>query len=691
MKSLLQLQGDGPVSGRLILKGNDVKQTDLLNTSPLPGFLDGGGDMGALMRQHDWASHPMGVPEHWPSLLKSTLRLLLTSNHPMFIWWDDDLYQFYNDAYRRTLGPERQQAALGQRGRDCWTEAWHIIGPEIDYVMAGKGATWHENALVPVIRHGKHEDVYWTYGYSPIQDEDRVQGVLVVCTDVTEEIRIREGMKQSYAAVIDSMDEGLAVIQIIVDDAGAPVDYLFLEVNPAFERQTGLVDALGKTARQLVPDLEERWFQIYGKVGLTGEPIRFMEGSEPMNRWFDVYAIRVGPAADKKVALMFRDVSERTRTEQALREADRRKDEFLAMLAHELRNPLAPISAAANLLQLASTDPARVQQASAVIGRQVRHISGLIDDLLDVSRVTRGMIPLVKVRTDVKRVMADAIEQVRPLIESRGHRLTVQTPAASALVSGDPKRLVQVVANLLNNAAKYTPHGGDIALNLDVDGEHVRLAVIDNGIGMTARVLEHAFDLFVQAERETDRSQGGLGIGLALVKSLVELHGGEVAACSDGLGLGSRFTICLPHLQEEEERTALQAAARQERAAGWAALQVMVVDDNVDAAEMLAMFLETTGHQVAIEHHALEVIERAQAAPPDVFLLDIGLPDLDGYALARQIRAVPKLAGAVLVAITGYGDEQARQEASAAGFDHHFVKPIETARLMELLDTLAIS
>lgn len=334
-----------------------------------------------------------------------------------------------------------------------------------------------------------------------------------------------------------------------------------------------------------------------------------------------------------------------------------------------------------------------MQHASAVIGRQVRHISGLIDDLLDVSRVTRGMIPLVKVRTDVKRVVADAIEQVRPLIESRGHRLTVQTPAASALVSGDPKRLVQVVANLLNNAAKYTPHGGELTLNLDVDvdGAQIRLTIIDNGIGMTAKVLEHAFELFVQAERETDRSQGGLGIGLALVKSLVELHGGVAFASSDGLGLGSRFTICLPHLQEEEERPPPQAAASQGRAAGWTALQVMVVDDNADAAEMLAMFLETTGHRMAIENNALQVIARARAHPPGVFLLDIGLPDLDGYALARQIRAVPELAGAVLVAVTGYGDEQARQNAIEAGFDHHFVKPIETGKLIALLDKLAVA
>ena len=649
-------------------------------------FLEGGGEMGALTRAFDWTAHPLGPPAEWPALLKSTLRLVLTSNHPMFVWWGDDLFQFYNDAYRRTMGPERHPDALGQRGKDCWVEAWHIIGPEIDYVMSGQGATWHEHALVPVIRHGRQEDVYWTYGYSPMEDETRVHGVLVVCTDVTEEVRTREMLKQSYVTVVDSMDEGLAVIQIIVDGASKPVDYRFLEVNPAFERQTGLVGSVGRTARELVPDLEERWFDMYGKVALTGEPIRFIEGSVPMNRWFEVYATPVGPAADLKVALMFRDITERTRTEQAFRDADQRKDEFLAMLAHELRNPLAPIAAAAELLQISGGDAGRVQQASAVIGRQVRHISGLIDDLLDVSRVTRGMIPLDKTRTDVKRVVADAIEQVRPLLESRGHRLTVQTPAATAFVSGDPKRLVQVAANLLNNAVKYTPHGGDIMLNLEVSGPHVKLAIIDNGIGMTAEVLERAFDLFAQAEREADRAQGGLGIGLALVKSLVELHGGVVFASSDGLGQGSRFTVVLPHLQEEERSADPAAAASDARASRPSALQVMVVDDNVDAAEMLAMFVETMGHSVVIEHDSFKALDRLHGWHPDVFLLDIGLPDLDGYELARRIRALPAVAGALLVAVTGYGDEQARQQASAAGFDHHFVKPLDIEHLVALLD-----
>jgi PAS domain S-box-containing protein len=689
-------------SGRFL----DIK-AGMQNTTAhaLPGFLDGGGEMGALMRDHDWTGHPLGAPAGWPSLLKSTLRLVLTSNHPMLVWWGDDLHQFYNDAYRRTMDDQRHPAALGQRGADCWAEVWPIIGPEVDFVMTGDGATWHENAPLSFTRHGKREDMYWTYGYSPIQDEERVCGVLAVCADVTEDMRTRQLLKQSYVNVVESMDEGLAVIQIIVNAAGKPVDYRFLEVNPSFERQTGLVDAVGKTARQLVPDLEERWFEVYGKVALTGEAVRFLEGSEPMNRWFEVYATPVGAKENLMVALMFRDVTDRTRSEQALRVADRRKDEFLAMLAHELRNPLAPISAAAEMLQMPGADAQRVQHASAVIGRQVRHITGLIDDLLDVSRVTRGMIPLTPDTTDMQRVVADAIEQVRPLVDSHGHRLTVSTPPGPVLVTGDAKRLVQVLANLLNNAVKYTPGGGDIMLRLDVGAAQVTLAVIDNGIGMTADVLAHAFDLFVQAERETDRSQGGLGIGLALVKSLVELHGGTVSAHSAGLGQGSRFTIVLPRLADAAAPVAagLAGAATTATSAASAAvaapeaplpsvrtaLRAMVVDDNEDAAEMLAMFLEIHGHQVLTEDDPARVVERALAFAPQVCLLDIGLPGMDGYELARRIRAAPGLAGVLLIAVTGYGDEEARQQATAAGFDHHFVKPIDPARLVALLDTIA--
>jgi signal transduction histidine kinase len=378
------------------------------------------------------------------------------------------------------------------------------------------------------------------------------------------------------------------------------------------------------------------------------------------------------------------DIGDRIKAEDALRQADRRKDEFLAMLAHELRNPLAPIAAAADLLALGRADEARIRQTSGIIARQVRHMTGLVDDLLDVSRVTRGLVKLEKTRLDAKKVLADAVEQVRPLIEMRRHRLAVHTPPEAAFVAGDAKRLVQVITNLLNNAAKYTPEGGDIVLAMEVDGSHIRIAVSDNGIGMAPELQPRAFDLFTQAARTSDRAQGGLGIGLALVKSLVELHGGHIGVHSDGIGKGSRFEVCLPHLAEQVPAPDAGAHEPVPDAPG-KRLKVMVVDDNIDAAHMLGMFLEALGHRVLIEHHPWKAIERARIETPEVFLLDIGLPEMDGNELVRRLRSDPGTAQALFIAVTGYSQEQDRDTALNAGFDHHFAKPVDSVRLAALL------
>lgn len=280
--------------------------------------------------------------------------------------------------------------------------------------------------------------------------------------------------------------------------------------------------------------------------------------------------------------------------------------------------------------------------------------------------------------------MADAVEQVRPLIETRRHRLAVHTPPESAFVSGDVKRLVQVITNLLNNAAKYTPEGGDIILDMEVDGSHVKIAIADNGIGMTPELQARAFELFAQATRSSDRSQGGLGIGLALVKSLVELHGGHITAYSDGIGKGSRFVVCLPHSTEKEIPSYCSPHVAQMPLPA-RPLKVMVVDDNVDAAQMLAMLVETLGHQVFIEHHPRNALERAQKDMPDVCILDIGLPDMDGNELARRLRSQPEMSKAILIAVTGYGQEQDRDAALTAGFDHHFAKPVDSEKISDLL------
>ncbi len=371
------------------------------------------------------------------------------------------------------------------------------------------------------------------------------------------------------------------------------------------------------------------------------------------------------------------------RRQYEMREVDRRKDEFLAMLAHELRNPLAPISAASDLLKLGYLDRERIRQTSEVISRQVNHMTGLIDDLLDVSRVSRGLVTLDQATLDARQIVASAIEQVRPLIDSRRHRLTVQTSPESAFIQGDQKRLVQVIANLLNNAAKYTPAGGSIALAMDVDSENVVFSVTDNGIGMGQKMIGRVFGMFEQAERTSDRSQGGLGIGLAIVKNLVELHHGTVTAQSAGAEKGSKFTITLPRMTKLDE-TVLQDQPdmRLQPAKG---RRLLVVDDNVDAARMLAMFLESAGHEAMVEYNATSALVRARAEAPDVCLLDIGLPDMDGNELARHLRAQTETANAVLIAITGYGQELDREKTAAAGFNHHFVKPVDMEQLLGLL------
>jgi CheY-like chemotaxis protein len=359
------------------------------------------------------------------------------------------------------------------------------------------------------------------------------------------------------------------------------------------------------------------------------------------------------------------------------------------MLAHELRNPLAPISAAADLLRIGRLDEARVRQSSAIIGRQVRHMTSLVDDLLDVSRVTRGLVTLARAPVSARAIVDEAVEQVRPMFEARRQALGIDMAAPDAQVLGDKARLVQVLANLLNNAAKYTPDERriDVAASVDATRDRLLLSVRDEGIGMEPELTGHVFDLFTQAQRSVDRAQGGLGLGLALVKNLVELHGGTVACTSPGLGRGSTFEVALPLLEPAPGQAASGAARAGSVTAegGRRPLRVLVVDDNVDAAATLGMLLEAYGYAACVEHDSHRALERARQQRPDVALLDIGLPEMDGNELARRLRADPQTGAIVLVAVTGYGQEQDRRAAFEAGFDHHLVKPVDMDELARVL------
>jgi CheY-like chemotaxis protein len=370
-----------------------------------------------------------------------------------------------------------------------------------------------------------------------------------------------------------------------------------------------------------------------------------------------------------------------------LRDADRRKDEFLAMLAHELRNPLAPIRNAVTIMALDEDDREAQQWSRAVIDRQVQHLSSLVDDLLDVSRITQGKITLTKAPLAVRTFLIAAIETSRPLIDARKHRLDVFQPEEALRVEGDPTRLAQVIANLLNNAAKYTPDGGHIRLSVERDGDEAVIRVKDDGEGISSEMLPRVFDLFSQASQSIDRSEGGLGIGLTLVKRLVEMHGGTVEARSGGPGHGSEFIVRLPLLRSEapappRPRGAAAGPGRTRR--------ILVVDDSRDSADSLARLLRRLGHEVEVAYEGPSAYEAGVALTPDIVLLDIGLPGMDGYEVARRLRAEPSLDGVCLVALTGYGSEVDRQRSTEAGFDAHLVKPVEFDALRRVLEATQV-
>jgi CheY-like chemotaxis protein len=325
-------------------------------------------------------------------------------------------------------------------------------------------------------------------------------------------------------------------------------------------------------------------------------------------------------------------------------------------------------------------------KAGAIIDRQARHMNRLLDDLLDVSRVTQGLVTLAMTRLDLKRVVTEAVEQARPMIEQCRHQLTLQLDPAPAFVMGDDKRLVQVLANLLNNAAKYTSRGGHVALGMSTAGGFVRISVKDDGIGMDAETMANAFELFSQATRSADRSTGGLGLGLALVKSMVERHDGAVVAHSEGNGRGSEFVITLPLLAGE---VAAAAAPRPDANGGGRGLRLLIVDDNRDAAETLGMYPGAEGHEIHVAFSACDALLRAAAIRPDACLLDVGLPDMNGYQLAQRLRALPETSGAAIIAITGYGSVRDREHSAEAGIEHHLTKPVDTAQLNALLANIA--
>jgi signal transduction histidine kinase/CheY-like chemotaxis protein len=620
--------------------------------------------------------------------------------------------------------------------------------------------------------------------------------------------------EERYRVLFDSIDEGFCVIEVLFDASGAPYDYRFLETNPAFEKQTGVTNPVGRCMRELEPRHEARWFEIYGRVARTGEPQRFVqEARYPENRWFDVYAFRVGRPEECKVAALFTDISQRKRAEDAVRQSeerfrafvtassevvyrmsadwrdvlalegpdldratarpqaawlqqsyvepedrplvkaaideasrtkgilqlehrvrrddgtlgwmlscavpilgddggikewfctasditarkeaeqtlhqtDRAKDEFLAVLGHELRNPLAALSTALELLERARAKPELVDSVRPMMRRQLAHLQRLVDDLLDVSRLSCGRAVLQNTPLDLRTAVAAAIEQCWPLIHERGHDLAANLARERVPIRGDSQRLTQVIGNLLTNAAKYSADGGKITLTCASEASEAVIRIADTGFGIPPHRLEMLFVMFNQVpEHATLGGTGGLGIGLALARRLVELHGGSIEATSAGLGAGSEFIVRLPlALEPAAHGTGSETRPESEWRASQIARRVLIVDDNVDAADSLRLMLEIRGHDVRATYDGSSALETLQEFDAEVVLLDLGMPRMDGLEVARRIRALPLRATPRLIALTGWGQPEDKHRTSEAGFDAHLTKPADALALAELIE-----
>ena len=491
-----------------------------------------------------------------------------------------------------------------------------------------------------------------------------------------------------YRTLFNEIDEGFCIIEFLDGPHGTLSDYIHIEANPAYARHTGIPNVVGQKLRTMVPAEAEGWLARYRPVLETGKPIRFEQTLEATGRRLELAAFRIEPPELRQVAVLFTDVTARWQAEQQLRQHaeelrqhDRLKNEFIAMLAHELRGPLAPIGNMLEVLKRTQDDPILVRQARETIERQHASLHRLVDDLLDLNRITRDTLVLRKQRVELRPIIEQAVETVKPIAAAAGHRIELSLPAEPIHLDADPVRLAQVFSNLLNNACKYMEPGGRIWITAARERLDAVVSVRDTGIGLPADKLETIFEMFTQVDKTLERARGGLGIGLTLVRRLVALHHGSVKAASDGLGQGSEFTVRLPVYEGAHADEAASARLGNEVSGR----RILVVDDNPDTAESLALLLEMSGNATQTAHDALTALEKAASYRPDTVLMDLGLPGMSGFDACRTMREQPWGKELVIVAVSGWGQEEDRRKSREAGFDAHLVKPVDYATLRELL------
>jgi PAS domain S-box-containing protein len=682
------LQGDG---------AGQIRNTKLNMNADLQ-FLDVEGEVGRHLRAHDWSCSPLGHPTNWPQSLRSVVSLMLNSKFPMFLAWGNELGFLYNDAYVQILGAKHPWA-LGRPFEEAWSEIWSDLSPLIEQALAGK-PVYHENLPLTMHRYGFDEPAWFTFSYSPVRGEDgSIAGMFCACVETTEQVlaeAYRNAENERFRTLFDQAPGFMAILR-------GP-HHIFDLTNQAYSQLVGHRDVLGKPAREALPEVVNQGFvTLLDQVYNSGEPfvgraLRIALQREPYgpleNRYLDfVYQpIRDARGNVSGIFAEGSDVTEQKQNQEELRElaaslsqANQRQSEFLATLAHELRNPLAPIRTGLDLMRLVGGNAASSARILEMLDRQVGNLVHLVDDLLDVARISTGKIVPRKAHVLLKNIVLVAVETTLPGIQAKNQELSVQVPDEPIWLYADANRLTQVIGNVLTNARKYTPEHGKIRLRAQREADEAVIVISDNGIGIPADSLPHIFDLFTQVGHGLDHSHGGLGIGLSLVKRLTEKHGGSVHAASAGPGQGTAITIRLPVSPPHPEQALAMHQEESPRAAPQRGVRVMIADDNQDAADMLKVMLEMQGHTVTIAHDGMAALELAKSFQPDLALLDIGMPVMNGYELAKAMRRLPQLQGTALVAVTGWGAKEDRDRTRNAGFDFHLTKPVSLEALVGLM------
>ena len=557
---------------------------------------------------------------------------------------------------------------------------------------------------------------------SPIRNaRDEIVGASKIARDITESKRADKELRESeqrFRMLFDSMDEGYCVIEVLFDDQKKrAIDYRFLDINPAFEKQTGLKNAKGKLMRQLVPRHEQHWYDIYGEIALTGETRRFENRAAALNRWYEVCAFRVGSAEMHHVGIIFNDITEQKRiteerqamleSERAARSeaerAGRMKDEFLATLSHELRTPLNAILGYATIMRMAKLDEAKSREAIETIERNARIQAQLIQDLLDMNGIISGKVRLEMQRINIGEVIEEAVKTVRPSAEVKNIKLHVLLDSPAVPVRADPNRIQQVVWNLLSNAIKFTPRGGKVQVWLNPVNSYVALTVSDTGSGISSEFLPYVFDRFRQADGSITRPHGGLGLGLAIAKQLVELHGGSIRAESAGENQGATFIVHLPVLavisseNKKEvfpvpypEHVIQQRLEGEDERVDLIGVRVLVVDDEPDATRLVKLVLQDCRAVVLEATSAQQALDLLSQSHFDVLVSDVGMPGEDGYQLIRKVRTMSHAnRNIAAIALTAFARSEDRRRAALAGFQTHLVKPIEAPELIANVANLA--